>query len=69
MRPVGSWVFGGIADRYGRRRSMVISVLIMCFGSAAIAILPTYASIGIAAPILLLAARRLQVIGRADKFA
>jgi MFS transporter, MHS family, alpha-ketoglutarate permease len=60
MRPVGSWVFGGIADRYGRRRSMVISVLIMCFGSAAIAILPTYASIGIAAPILLLAVRLLQ---------
>jgi MHS family alpha-ketoglutarate permease-like MFS transporter len=60
MRPVGSWVFGAVADRYGRRRSMVISVLIMCFGSLAIAVLPTYSSIGIAAPILLLAVRMLQ---------
>jgi MHS family alpha-ketoglutarate permease-like MFS transporter len=60
MRPVGSWVFGAVADRFGRRRSMVISVLIMCFGSLAIAVLPTYSSIGIAAPILLLAVRLLQ---------
>src|SRR5919205_470457 len=42
------------------RRALVISVLIMCFGSLAIAVLPTYASIGIAAPILLLLVRLLQ---------
>ena len=33
MRPVGGWLFGRIADRKGRRTSMVISVLLMCFGS------------------------------------
>jgi MHS family alpha-ketoglutarate permease-like MFS transporter len=60
MRPLGSWVFGVVADKFGRRRSMVISVLMMCFGSLMIAILPTYASIGIAAPILLLLVRMLQ---------
>src|SRR5437764_3506402 len=36
MRPIGSWVFGRIADRHGRRTSMVLSVLMMCAGSLAI---------------------------------
>src|SRR5215203_3553540 len=42
MRPIGGWLFGRIADRAGRRTSMVISVLMMCAGSLFIAILPTY---------------------------
>ena len=33
MRPVGGWLFGRIADKYGRRQSMMISVLMMCGGS------------------------------------
>jgi MHS family alpha-ketoglutarate permease-like MFS transporter len=60
MRPVGGWLFGRIADRYGRRNSMLISVLMMCFGSLMIAALPTYASIGAWAPFLLLVARLFQ---------
>ena len=60
MRPIGGWLFGRIADRHGRKNSMVISVLLMCVGSLAIACLPTYASIGAAAPVLLLLARLLQ---------
>ncbi|MFK0686207.1 MFS family transporter [Ochrobactrum sp. BD67] len=60
MRPVGGWLFGRIADRLGRRTSMLISVTMMCFGSFAIAILPTYASIGVLAPVLLLLVRLLQ---------
>ena len=60
MRPVGGWLFGRVADRYGRKRSMLISVLMMCAGSLAIAVLPTYAQIGVAAPALLLAARLFQ---------
>jgi MHS family alpha-ketoglutarate permease-like MFS transporter len=60
MRPVGGWLFGRIADRYGRKNSMMISVLMMCFGSLMIAVLPTYATIGTAAPALLLLARLLQ---------
>ena len=60
MRPVGAWLFGRMADRRGRRVALTASVLLMCFGSALIAITPVYASIGIAAPALLLFARLLQ---------
>ncbi|ALK95158.1 alpha-ketoglutarate permease [Massilia sp. WF1] len=60
MRPVGGWLFGRVADRYGRRNSMMISVLMMCGGSLLIAALPTYATIGTAAPALLLVARLFQ---------
>ena len=61
-RPLGSWIFGRLADRTGRRRSMVIAVLMMCFGSLMVACLPTYASIGVAAPVLLTVARIIQGI-------
>ncbi|MHA6193304.1 MFS family transporter [Pseudomonas wadenswilerensis] len=60
MRPIGGWLFGRIADRHGRKNSMMISVLMMCAGSLVIACLPTYASIGVMAPALLLAARLFQ---------
>ncbi|WP_426151903.1 MFS family transporter [Pseudomonas sp. DC3000-4b1] len=60
MRPIGGWLFGRVADRYGRRTSMMIAVLMMCAGSLMIAFLPTYQSIGVAAPVLLLLARLLQ---------
>ncbi|AGF75738.1 MFS family transporter [Bartonella vinsonii] len=60
MRPVGGWLFGYIADRYGRKQSMLISVFMMCGGSFLIAILPTYETIGITAAILLLLLRMLQ---------
>jgi metabolite-proton symporter len=60
MRPVGSWIFGRLADRKGRKTSMVTSVLIMCAGSLLIAILPTYETVGIWAPVLLTLARMLQ---------
>jgi metabolite-proton symporter len=60
MRPIGGWLFGWIADRYGRKNSMMISVLMMCAGSLAIGCLPTYTSVGIAAPILLLVCRMVQ---------
>jgi MHS family alpha-ketoglutarate permease-like MFS transporter len=60
MRPIGSWFFGRIADTRGRRASMMIAVIMMCGGSLLVSMLPTYASIGIAAPALLLFARLLQ---------
>ena len=60
MRPIGGWLFGFIADKYGRRKSMMISVLMMCGGSLMIACLPTYAVIGAGAPLLLLLARLIQ---------
>jgi MHS family alpha-ketoglutarate permease-like MFS transporter len=60
MRPIGGWVFGRIADRLGRKTSMLISVSMMCGGSLMIALLPTYAQIGSMAPFLLLVARLIQ---------
>ncbi len=60
MRPIGSWLFGRIADKHGRRISMMIAVIMMCAGSLMVALLPTYATIGVAAPTLLLVARLLQ---------
>ncbi|OMQ19944.1 MFS family transporter [Serratia oryzae] len=60
MRPIGGWLFGYIADRHGRKNSMLISVCMMCAGSLAIACLPTYEAIGSWAPALLLIARLFQ---------
>jgi MFS transporter, MHS family, alpha-ketoglutarate permease len=60
VRPLGGWVFGHLADHYGRRNALMLSVLLMCFGSLLIAVTPTYASIGMAAPILLGLARMIQ---------
>ena len=59
-RPLGGWLFGHIADRHGRRISLTISVMLMCLGSLVIAITPTYATIGVAAPIVLAVARLFQ---------
>jgi MHS family alpha-ketoglutarate permease-like MFS transporter len=61
-RPLGSWIFGRIADRTGRRHSMVIAMLMMSFGSIMIASLPTYATVGALAPVLLTLARVIQGI-------
>jgi MHS family alpha-ketoglutarate permease-like MFS transporter len=60
MRPIGGWLFGRVADKHGRKNSMMISVLMMCAGSLVIACLPTYATIGVWAPIILLLARLFQ---------
>jgi MHS family alpha-ketoglutarate permease-like MFS transporter len=60
MRPIGGWLFGRVADKHGRKNSMMISVLMMCAGSLVIACLPTYQSIGAWAPALLLVARLFQ---------
>jgi MHS family alpha-ketoglutarate permease-like MFS transporter len=60
MRPIGGWIFGRIADKLGRKQSMTLSVLLMSFGSLLIAFIPTYQSIGIIAPLVLLLARLLQ---------
>src|SRR5262245_62066803 len=60
VRPIGGWLFGHLADHYGRRNALMLSVLLMCFGSLMIAVTPSYASIGIAAPALLGLARIIQ---------
>ena len=60
MRPLGGWMLGRFADRFGRRSALVLSVTLMAGGSLLIAVTPTYKQIGIAAPILLLVARLIQ---------
>ena len=59
-RPVGAWLMGLYADRAGRRAALTLSVGLMCLGSLVIALAPTYAQIGAAAPAILLGARILQ---------
>ena len=60
VRPIGGWFFGAYADRRGRKAALTLSVTLMCFGSLIIAVTPTYATIGVAAPTILLLARLLQ---------
>ena len=62
MRPIGGWLLGRYADRHGRRAALMASVTLMCGGSLLIAVTPGYATIGLAAPALLLLARLLQGI-------
>jgi MHS family alpha-ketoglutarate permease-like MFS transporter len=59
-RPVGAWVTGVFADRFGRKVALSASVALMCFGSLMVALVPGYGAIGPAAPAILTAARLLQ---------
>lgn len=59
-RPLGAWMLGRYADRFGRRAALTLSVAMMCLGALAIAVLPDAGKIGDWAPIGLLAARLLQ---------
>jgi len=60
LRPVGSWLIGLYADRRGRRSALTMSVALMCAGSLAIGVCPTYTQVGMAAPVVLLLARLVQ---------
>ncbi|HSE11934.1 MAG TPA: MFS transporter [Rudaea sp.] len=62
-RPVGSALFGHFGDRIGRKATLVAALLTMGFSTVAIGLLPTYASIGIASPLLLMLCRIGQGIG------
>jgi len=59
-RPLGGVVFGHFGDRVGRKRMLVMSLMLMGVATFAIGLLPTYAAIGVAAPILLLICRLAQ---------
>jgi len=60
MRPIGALLMGLYADRKGRKSALMASVFLMCFGSLMIALAPSYQTIGIGSPILLIVARMLQ---------
>ncbi len=67
-RPFGGLLFGYLADRHGRRNMLVWSVMLMCLGSLIIGLTPTYATIGIGAPIILTVARVLQGISQGGEY-
>src|SRR6202161_1347965 len=60
MRPVGAIVLGAYIDRIGRRKGLILTLAIMAIGTVTIAFCPTYATIGVAAPVIVLAGRLLQ---------
>ena len=62
VRPLGGWLLGWWADRHGRKSALLVSVWMMGGGSMMIALTPSYAVIGVAAPVLLVIARIVQGI-------
>jgi len=60
MRPLGGFVFGPLGDRIARQRVLAVVILLMAASTLAIGLLPTYQTIGVAAPLLLLFLRCLQ---------
>jgi MFS transporter, MHS family, alpha-ketoglutarate permease len=60
MRPIGAYVMGIYSDRKGRKAGLTLSVSLMCFGSMMIAVAPTYASVGLLSPAILVLARMIQ---------
>jgi MFS family permease len=69
VRPLGGLLFGVLGDRYGRKPVLVATLLMIGIGTAAIGLLPTYAQIGIWAPILLVAMRVIQASAPAPNMA
>lgn len=67
-RPIGGIVFGHFGDRLGRKRILVITMLMMGIGTFAIGLLPTYATIGAAAPLLLVLIRLVQGLGMGGEY-
>ncbi|MGZ8335385.1 MAG: MFS transporter [Allosphingosinicella sp.] len=68
MRPIGAWIMGIYSDRHGRKAGLTLSVTLMCIGSLAIALTPTYAAIGVAAPIILTVSRMVQGLSLGDEY-
>lgn len=67
-RPVGAMVFGHMGDKHGRRPALVATLLLMGLATAAMALIPSYAAIGVAAPILLVVTRLLQGMGSGAEY-
>src|SRR3974377_2070763 len=60
VRPLGAIVVGGFTDRAGRKAGLLLSIALMMIGTTLMAVTPGYATIGIAAPIMITLARLLQ---------
>ncbi|MCO8575659.1 MFS transporter [Burkholderia multivorans] len=69
MRPLGALVFGRIGDMIGRKRTFVVTICMMGVATVGVGCLPTYASIGITAPIVLICLRTLQGLAAGGEYA
>ncbi|MCW2901125.1 MAG: kgtP [Streptosporangiaceae bacterium] len=69
MRPIGGFVFGWLADRYGRRSAMTSSMLLMAGGSVLIGIAPTHSTVGLLAGVILVVARLMQGLAHGGEIA
>src|SRR5271154_2855184 len=68
IRPIGGVLLGAYADRHGRKASLMLSIVLMTVGTLTIALMPTYETIGILAPIAVLAARLVQGFSAGGEF-
>jgi MHS family proline/betaine transporter-like MFS transporter len=68
MRPVGAALFGHVGDRYGRARALLFSIALMAVPTVLMGFLPTYASIGIAAPLAMVLLRMAQGLAVGGEF-
>src|SRR4051812_4616362 len=60
IRPVGALIFGNLGDRIGRKRTLLVTITVMGLATGAIGLLPDFATIGLAAPVLLVLLRLIQ---------
>jgi MHS family proline/betaine transporter-like MFS transporter len=69
VRPLGGLVFGPLGDRVGRQKVLALTMIMMAAGTFAIGLIPSYATIGVAAPVLLLVARLVQGFSTGGEYA
>ncbi|CAM5509440.1 Proline/betaine transporter [Streptomyces alboniger] len=69
IRPLGGMVFGPLGDRVGRQKVLALTMIMMAAGTFAIGLIPSYASIGVGAPVLLLLARLVQGFSTGGEYA
>ncbi|GGQ62109.1 MFS transporter [Streptomyces pilosus] len=69
VRPLGGLVFGPLGDRVGRQKVLALTMIMMAAGTFAIGLIPSYAAIGVGAPVLLLAARLVQGFSTGGEYA
>src|ERR1700759_3571242 len=69
VRPIGGILLGAYADRYGRRRALSLLIVMMAFGTLTLGLTPAFATIGIAAPVIVVLGRVVQGISIGGEFA